>query len=650
VLGNPPYNGFAGVSPAEEDGLLLPYKEGLKKWGITKNYLNDLYVRFFRVAERRIAEITGRGVVCYISNFSYLGDPSFVVMRKRFLEEFDTLRFDCLNGDSRETGKLTPHGASDPSVFSTAGNPEGIRVGTSISLLVRATDRKRSARVTFRHLWGRNKRSDLVQSLDAADFDSLYEDANPSESNRYSFRPLHASKAYYRWPSLAQLAEVAPMLGLNENRGEALHDISREKIAERMKAYYDPAVPLDALGELHPGLTTNAASFDANITRTRLLHESTYQDANIRRFIFKPFDLRWAYVERKGSLWNRVRPDLIKHASQPNQFVLTRRNVPKFPDGSTLFACRHLADQHALHTDAYFIPIRLVTSSPQQGRGNAKQLAFSGAAPEVSTNNSKPNLSLDARAYLAKLGVDEPDVDLEAAELVWMHVLAAGYSSDYLRENADGIRQDWPRIPLPNTNVLLLKSASLGRQIAQALDPEYPVAGVTTGSLRSELKELGSPARSGGGQLKDADLALTAGWGHLGQADITMPGQGKLTERDYRKEEREAISKGAKDLNLSANQMFAILGAKTLDIYLNDVAYWSNVPAKVWEYTIGGYQVIKKWLSYREEKLLDRPLTKDEVRYVQEIVRRIAAILLLTPALETNYQAVKADTFPWPAK
>jgi hypothetical protein len=68
----------------------------------------------------------------------------------------------------------------------------------------------------------------------------------------------------------------------------------------------------------------------------------------------------------------------------------------------------------------------------------------------------------------------------------------------------------------------------------------------------------------------------------------------------------------------------------------------------VWDYTIGGYQVIKKWLSYREESLIHRPLTKDEVRYVQEMARRIAAILLLEPALDTNYEAVKADTYPWP--
>ncbi len=29
IIGNPPYNAFAGVSPEEEEGLVEPYKEGL---------------------------------------------------------------------------------------------------------------------------------------------------------------------------------------------------------------------------------------------------------------------------------------------------------------------------------------------------------------------------------------------------------------------------------------------------------------------------------------------------------------------------------------------------------------------------------------------------------------------------------------------
>ena len=73
-----------------------------------------------------------------------------------------------------------------------------------------------------------------------------------------------------------------------------------------------------------------------------------------------------------------------------------------------------------------------------------------------------------------------------------------------------------------------------------------------------------------------------------------------------------------------------------------------NVPRKVWEYTLGGYQVLKKWLSYREQALLGRSLSVDEVAYFSQTVRRIAALLLLGPQLDANYQRVKAATYPWP--
>ena len=117
VLGNPPYNAFAGTSPEEEAGLVEPYKEGLiSNWKIKKFNLDELYVRFLRIAERRIAA-TGRGLICYISSYSYLSDPSFVVARQSLLKQFDHIWIDSLNGDSRETGKRTPSGDPDPSVF-----------------------------------------------------------------------------------------------------------------------------------------------------------------------------------------------------------------------------------------------------------------------------------------------------------------------------------------------------------------------------------------------------------------------------------------------------------------------------------------------------------------------------------------------------
>jgi hypothetical protein len=93
----------------------------------------------------------------------------------------------------------------------------------------------------------------------------------------------------------------------------------------------------------------------------------------------------------------------------------------------------------------------------------------------------------------------------------------------------------------------------------------------------------------------------------------------------------------------------ACLGERTHDVYLNDIAFWLNVPAKVWAYTLGGYQVMKKWLSYREKALLGRGLTLDEMTEVSNMARRIAALLPLQPALDANYQATKAAAYAWPS-
>ena len=48
-------------------------------------------------------------------------------------------------------------------------------------------------------------------------------------------------------------------------------------------------------------------------------------------------------------------------------------------------------------------------------------------------------------------------------------------------------------------------------------------------------------------------------------------------------------------------------------MYLNARAFWRNVPAVVWVYKLGGYQVLKKWLSYRERGVLGRALLPEEV-------------------------------------
>ena len=90
------------------------------------------------------------------------------------------------------------------------------------------------------------------------------------------------------------------------------------------------------------------------------------------------------------------------------------------------------------------------------------------------------------------------------------------------------------------------------------------------------------------------------------------------------------------------------LGEETLDVYLNAGCYWKNVPRPVWDFTLGGYQVPKKWLSYRELELLGRPLSADEALEFTWMVRRIAALILMDAALDENYRSCTAHFIDLP--
>ncbi|MBM4162411.1 MAG: hypothetical protein FJ217_15080 [Ignavibacteria bacterium] len=303
-------------------------------------------------------------------------------------------------------------------------------------------------------------------------------------------------------------------------------------------------------------------------------------------------------------------------------------------------------EQDLIRGHAYYFPIFLVPEGKNVKKGQEHQLELQATSLEQKPTT---NLSADVRAYLAKLGIKNVETNVQRASVIWMHALAIGYSPAYLKENADGIRQDWPRIPLPKSAEMLERSAALGRKIASLLDTENDVRGVTSGTVTPEMKHIAVIESVERKQLRERseDLALTAGWGHAGKDGVTMPGKGKIVRREYTKLELAAIQSGAKVRGLTLKKALEHLGESTCDVYLNDVAFWGNIPEKVWEYTIGGYQVIKKWLSYRERGLLGRPLTSDEAREVMNMARRITGIILMQPALDANYRKVKAAAYEW---
>ena len=250
----------------------------------------------------------------------------------------------------------------------------------------------------------------------------------------------------------------------------------------------------------------------------------------------------------------------------------------------------------------------------------------------LSTGGWSANLSVSARRYLAGLGIDRVDSDPAEAALLWLHALATSYSPAYLAENATGIRQGWPRIPLPSSEDLLRASAAFGEQIAALLDTHRPVPGVTAGTIAPALAVMAVPSTRAGATR---DWRLTA-WGNQTKTGV-MPGRGHSSPRDYNATESATAAEAA------------LLGTRTFNIGMNGASFWKNIPEAVWETHIGGYQVLKKWLSYRDASILNRPLSEAEVQHVTDTARRLAALRLLGPALDAIHHACAAAHTPLPA-
>ena len=597
ILGNPPYNAYAGVEIDEERELFEAYRKTRRVSLHESKGLVDLYVRFFRMAERRIAEKTGRGVICFISNYSWLDGLSFAGMRERYLEAFDAIRIDCLNGDKYKTGKIAPDGSPDPSIFSTEGDPVGIQVGTAIATLVRKADHEPTDRVGFRHLWGQAKRAELLETAEVAP-DALYEGIEPVLPLGLPFVRTAVSADWFDWPSLPDLFPVS-FPGAKTNRDSFLVDIDIDRLKTRIIEYFDKNLSHDEISRRYPVIMKTVRHFDARTTREYFLERGGPKDNGFVRFTYRPFDDRWLYWEGETKLLNDKRSEYKSHVFDGNRWLEARQREAKenFSRGTLV---RHFASDFGNGLSSYF-PTRL----RDDGIGSDGDMA------------RRPNLSATAQRYLDRLGLGVEDL--------FHHVLATLHDPAYRAANAGALRMEWPRIPLPGwpdgkaegAADALARSAARGRELAALLDPDTPVPGVTQAPLRPEIAAIAVPATVGGRNMAGDDFAVTAGWGHRGQGDAVMPGQGRPVERAVTPEERAAMG-----------GTLPTLGDTTVDIYLNGDAFWRNVPAAVWTYKLGGYQVLKKWLSYRERDILGRNLKADEVQHFTDTARRIAAIAI----------------------
>jgi hypothetical protein len=429
------------------------------------------------------------------------------------------------------------------------------------------------------------------------------------------FAGADVSAGYFTWPKLPELLPVS-FPGVKTSRDEFLVAIDREALAARVDAYFDEATEDGAIKARYPCVMAASGRFDPLLTRRELLARGIKSE-NIILYAYRPFDLRWAYWDPDTKLLDEKRADYWESRVDGKYELVIPRAQRK--EWSPPMVTSSLLDLNAMDGGASAIPFET-----RIGAGHDPAVNVPGSVLKLPGNGGK---------------------------LIFFHCLSILHSPQYFLENGGAMRIESPRVPFPADAATLKASAALGASLTQLLDPATPAPGVSAGKLRPGLATLALPTKRGATALAAADLALTAGWGSTqgtgSGATIVMPGRGLTATRDYMEAERKALAKEGAALGLSEEEVLTLLGQKTLDVHLNADAFWSNVPEKVWSYTLGGYQVVKKWLSYREQAVLGRALKPEEVAYVSEMVRRIAAILLMGPALDKNYEAAKANAVEW---
>jgi hypothetical protein len=464
--------------------------------------------------------------------------------------------------------------------------------------------------IHLRDLWGTGKLA-LLRSESLGETTQVYLPLclAPALGNPLAHRTY--STAYTSWPRLSDLLPFYSP-GLTTSTDALVVDIDDERLADRMRNYFSKEVDQAQLAAIVPAATAKRKNFDAVRVRTQL-QEKGFRRWQIRRYLYRPFDLRWIYWEPTEGLIDRERTPLMREVRADNRLLEARQSEA----GDTF--CRGTVSSslpdHFGNGPSSFFPQREYTS-----HGGILQ----GITDEL-------NLTRRAVEFLNSIRAN--------GAALFPHCIAIMHTPQYRAENEGALICDWPQIPLPATADLLTHSANLGRHLAELLDAESSINLAAEWSFLAALKLPLDP------NLDEA-LKLTAGWGHKGQGNTVMPGRGLAPERPWTDTERQKLAALAFAQSLTTEEALTLLGETCVDVYLNGNSHWSAVPIHVWNYTLGGYQVLKKWLSYREfssdsaSPLLHRPLHPEEAAYFAQVVRRIAAILLTGPALDASYRAI----------
>jgi len=169
------------------------------------------------------------------------------------------------------------------------------------------------------------------------------------------------------------------------------------------------------------------------------------------------------------------------------------------------------------------------------------------------------------------------------ADAIFNYIYGIFYSNFYRTKYAEFLKMDFPRVPITINHELFTRLGGLGKKL------------IDLHLMKS--KELKKP-------------------------DAKFQGKGDNT-----------VEK-------------PIYDEKTNRLYINKTQFFEGIEKNVWEYYIGGYQVLPKWLKYRK----GMKLSLDDIKHYCKVVTALKRTIEIQKEIDEIYPAVEKEIIEFKEK
>jgi predicted helicase len=587
VLGNPPYQGqspnassrrvysrtvkgkaqYRTIKTAIGELLEDYYQVDGKPLGEQNpKWLQDDYVKFIRLGQSRI-EDTSQGILAYVTNHTYLDAPTFRGMRQNLLQSFDHIYILDLHGSTRRR-EINPDGTADENVF------DQIQQGVSIVIFIKTTTSLDAATVHYADLWGTREKK--YKWLETHDLSSIqWTDFTPT-GPFYNFRPENVALRE-EWDEAPSLTEIFPLFstGIVTHRDHFAIDTRADRLQERLEDFCDPKKTHEQVRIKYFG--TKSRTTSSGITykagdnrdwqladrRTALMADKDRKNA-IEKITHRPFDNRHIIYHRDAI--DSMKYDVMRHMTSDQNLGLISARSNKSSIQDQFFITDLMSEVKAgeATTGSVLFPLWLY--------GSDSDTLFDLEA------GRKANLGSTVPDLLSPLGLvlsQDARGDLESTagpEDVLAYVYSISYSRAYRVRYESFLRSDYPRIPFTSDIETFRTLVVLGHRL------------ISLHLLSSDEVDNGPAMAPSKGDYSVEKIPVSQRW---------VPSLSDEME-------------GSIILNSSSGPD-------------GEAQIINGVPQEVWNYSIGGHQVIHKWLDAR----IGDQLTFDETIH---LIRSINAI------------------------